>query len=82
MRIVKFSVPKIFINKRIGDIDFEKEHKVRLIAHKYDGIWHTDIDDDLIIQDTDILVILGAVTDIDKIKLFRQARRTRQPDRH
>lgn len=67
MRIVKFSVPKIFANKRIADIDFENTHKVRLIAHKYDGIWHTVVDENLVIQENDILVIIGNVVDIEKI---------------
>lgn len=67
MRIVKFSVPKMFIGKRIGDIEFEQNHGVRLIAHKYNGIWHTVVDENLIIQENDILVIIGNVTDIEKI---------------
>lgn len=67
MRIVKFSVPKIFVNKKLDDIDFEKEYGVRLIAHKYEGIWHTDIKKDALIHENDILVLIGNVTDIEKI---------------
>ncbi len=67
MRIVKFSVPGMFVGKKIADIDFEREHGVRLIAHKYNSIWHTTVDESLIIQDTDILVIIGNVVDIEKI---------------
>jgi len=67
MRIVKFSVPRVFVGKKVSDIDFEKEHGVRVIAHKYGGIWHTDVDGSLVISDTDILVIIGNVNDIEKI---------------
>lgn len=67
MRIVKFSVPSMFVGKKIADIDFEREHGVRLIAHKYDSVWHTTVDESLVIQDTDILVIIGNVVDIETI---------------
>ncbi len=67
MRIVKFSVPKVFVGKKLTDIDFERDHGVRLTAHKYNGVWHTSVDEDLLVQDNDILVIIGNVVDIEKI---------------
>jgi len=67
MRIVKFSVPKVFVGKKLTDIDFERDHGVRLIAHKYNGVWHTNVDEDLLVQNNDILVIIGNVVDIEKI---------------
>lgn len=67
MRIVKFSVPKLFIGKKLINIDFERDHGVRLIAHKYNGVWHTSVDEDLLVQENDILVIIGNVVDIEKI---------------
>jgi len=67
MRIVKFAAPRVFLDKKIADIDFEHTYKVKLIAHKYDSIWHTDIDDSLTIHEHDILVLLGGVEDIEKL---------------
>ncbi len=67
MRIVKISSPKIFVNRRIDEIDFEHSYKLKLIAHKYNDIWHTTIDDTLVVHDGDILVLLGGVVDIEKL---------------
>jgi trk system potassium uptake protein len=67
MRIVKFAAPKVFIDHKIADIDFEHTYKVKLIAHKYNGVWHTDVDDSLTIHEHDILVLLGGVEDIEKL---------------
>lgn len=67
MRIVKISSPKVFINKKIADIDFEHTYKLKLIAHKYNEVWHTDVDDSLVVHDGDILVLLGGVVDIEKL---------------
>lgn len=67
MRIVKVSSPKVFIGHKIAEIDFEHTYKVKLIAHKYDDVWHTTIDSSLIVNEKDILVLLGGVTDIEKL---------------
>lgn len=67
MRIVKFSVPQIFVGKKVSEIEFEREHGVRLIAHKYNGVWHTTVDEERVIGGNDILVIIGNVIDIEKI---------------
>jgi len=67
MRIVKFSVPKVFVGKKLIDIEFERDYGVRLIAHKYNSVWHTNVDEDLLVQNNDVLVIIGNVVDIEKI---------------
>jgi len=67
MRIVKVSSPKVFIGHKIDEIDFEHTYKVKLIAHKYNDTWHTAIDGSLVVHEKDILVLLGGVSDIEKL---------------
>ncbi|MEY4504043.1 MAG: hypothetical protein RL154_335 [Pseudomonadota bacterium] len=69
MRIVKAEAPVVFVGRKLNEIDFEQTYKVKLIAHKYDSIWHTNINSDLVVSDKDTLVLLGSVYDIENLSL-------------
>jgi trk system potassium uptake protein TrkA len=69
MRIVKVSSPKVFVGRKLNEIDFEHSYKVKLIAHKYDDLWHTDINSDLVVHERDVLVLLGGVADIENLSI-------------
>lgn len=69
MRIVKAEAPVVFVGRKLNEIDFEGSYKVKLIAHKYDFTWHTDINSDLVVKEQDTLVLLGNVQDIENLSL-------------
>lgn len=67
MKIVKLTVPDIFIGRSLSEVNFERDYDVKLIAHKNNGVWHTDINASVIIAPHDVLVLLGNTTEIENL---------------
>jgi trk system potassium uptake protein TrkA len=59
MKLAKMTVPAFWVGTSILSPIFEDEYKVKAIAYKHQGAWHTSFDKDDILETGDILVVLG-----------------------
>lgn len=59
MKLAKMNVPSFWIGISILSPAFEAEFKVKPIAYKHQGVWHTSFENNDILENGDILVVLG-----------------------
>jgi len=67
MKIAKLMVPKFWVGISILSNSFEEDYNVKQIAYKHQGIWHTKFESDDILEDGDIIVVLGNNDDIEAL---------------
>lgn len=59
MKLAKMNVPSFWIGISILSPIFETEFEVKPIAYKHQGVWHTSFENNDILENGDILVVLG-----------------------
>ncbi len=67
MKIAKLMVPSFWIGTSILSNSFEEQYNVKPIAYKHQGVWHTKFESDDILEDGDIVVVLGNNDDIEAL---------------
>jgi len=67
MKLAKLTVPNFWIGTSILSSAFETKYHVKPIAYKHQGTWHTKFENDDILEDGDILVVLGDNTNIEAL---------------
>jgi trk system potassium uptake protein TrkA len=67
MKIAKLIVPLFWVGTSILSSNFEKKYEVKPIAYKHDGVWHTTFENDDILDQDDILVVLGNSKHIEEL---------------
>lgn len=67
MKIAKLSVPSFWVGVSILSPIFESEFKVKPIAYKHQGIWHTVFEKDDILEKEDLLVVIGDSAPIEAL---------------
>lgn len=67
MKLAKMTVPAFWIGASILSPIFEEEYKVKAIAYKHQGEWHTSFEKDDILEVGDILVVLGDSNHIEAL---------------
>lgn len=67
MKIAKLMAPKFWIGTSILSNTFEDQYNVKPIAYKHQGVWHTKFESDDILEDGDIVVVLGNNDDIEAL---------------
>jgi trk system potassium uptake protein TrkA len=67
MKIAKLNVPKFWIGTSILSNIFEDQYNVKPIAYKHQGVWHTKFESNDILEDGDLVVVLGNTEDIEAL---------------
>lgn len=67
MKIAKLSVPSFWVGVSILSPIFESEFKVKPIAYKHQGTWHTLFEKDDILEKEDLLVVIGDSAPIEAL---------------
>ncbi len=67
MKLAKLTVPRFWVGTSILSSTFENDYHVKPIAYKHQGAWYTKFENDDILEDGDILVVLGDNTNIEAL---------------
>jgi trk system potassium uptake protein TrkA len=65
MKIAKLTVPSFWVGKSILSSLFKESHDVKPIAYKHQGKWYTSFEKDDILEDGDIIVVIGNSNNIE-----------------
>lgn len=67
MKIAKLTVPEFWIGTSIMSPSFEDDYHVKPIAYKHQGEWHTIFENEDILEQNDIVVVIGDNTNIEAL---------------
>ena len=67
MKLAKLTVPSFWVGTSILSSTFEDDYHVKPITYKHQGSWYTKFENDDILEDGDILVVLGDNTNIEAL---------------
>ena len=67
MKIAKLMVPTFWVGKSILSTVFKDSYDLKPIAYKHQGKWHTSFEKDDILEDGDIIVVIGNSSNIEAL---------------
>jgi trk system potassium uptake protein len=67
MKIAKLIVPSFWVGTSVLSPVFEKKYEVKPIAYKHKGVWHTSFENDDVLENDDLLVLLGSSEHIEAL---------------
>ena len=67
MKLAKLTIPSFWIGVSILSSIFEINYKVKPIAYKHQGIWHTSFENNDTLEEGDIVVVLAETVHIEAL---------------
>jgi trk system potassium uptake protein TrkA len=67
MKLAKMKVPSFWVGTSILSPVFKDDFEVKPIAYKHQGEWHTSFENDDILEEGDVLVVLGNSNNIEAL---------------
>lgn len=67
MKIAKLKVPDFWVGKSILSQSFEDDYELKPIAYKHQGKWHRTFENNDILEEDDIIVVLGNTAHIEAL---------------
>ena len=67
MKIAKLTVPTFWIGVSILSPIFNEQYQVKPIAYKHQGTWYTSFEQDDVLEQGDIIVVIGSTEQIERL---------------